>query len=1784
MRLETVLKLLPCVVFLLPNAMHAQTVLPPECAPGGHSILQNPYRSTTFSSSWLQQSALQDFICDHSLAPGWYQFQIFDKPASMPTQCVEVNHCGTQAPVWLSLGEGESLPGPLEVRQLTACAAWQFFPSSSKDCCMFRIPVTVRNCGDFYVYLLQPTQGCMGYCAQEMSDTLPTMSLTCGPDEVNVDGTCKTKQPPTPSVPTIVSEVTGNTVYLKCSFGSSSNISLGYVVAWSRLSPEGRKEELKQETTIQTSAFIELDGFNLRLGDKIYCSSSSFFLDSPDVRGASVESHEFFAGIRLRPEVSSVSEDGRLYELVVESTVPVPCLEESSSSTEPCTLSLRLSTSSKDERLLGADLSLSSCAVDLSRGPCRDGICSRALIHFSPVTDFVKDGNRTTQISVKSIVTQNFLWNGYSPEPVEITVKDVPSAYCYSFTDPHIITFDGRRYENFQIGTFVLYKSSFWPFEVHVRQWECGSVVHGASCVCGFVARDGGDVIAFDMCSGEMGETRPHLSVKNRDLSKSGIRITESYQGRKVTMTFSSGAFVRADVSDWGMSLTLRAPGSDRSRTEGLCGTYDGQSHNDFHSAGGATLEDLHDFISEWRLPPGSSLFDTVPSHLSTLSPRKYCNCQAEPRLTSPRARSQPISSSDSTCSHHGNVHLPSVIPTLDVTAEYISSVELLKGEGNERQPLPPGHSRRNTQVEAGDAQPRERSFPSRASRDGASTSADHQRRRDSRQTHRYVSNSPHQSLSQSDLEGFTYFFPEDHEAAVKPDSSLTWPTPSGLAEQQARTQCRLAVANSSIALGCGRLLGESIISRAVAMCVTDLQLKDELSWLNATLPLLENECERRLLEERRREEEYQDVLAVLKCPNLCNWNGQCSEWGCVCFPGFGSYDCSMLSDQIPEITELEKEGLCDVRQGDCSTIQVYGQGFKDSYELKCEFVKEKFVDGEWVLDEPQFVLAIFLDVTALECQLPLEDSRAPADLDLEQVTNRPLARWQIKVSNDGYSYSNAKILTLYDGACQICSLDTEVLCTLREKTCNIDGVCYSEGESNPSSPCISCRPDSSKHTWSIAEKNEPPVFQSLPFHLWSFEGENFIYQLQARDPEGSTVLFTLESGPEGASLSPAGLLLWNPAETTDAHTFQFTATDDCNAETRASVQVSVRSCECLNGASCVTNVNLPAGSGEYLCACLEGFKGERCEVDVDDCKPNPCRLGRCIDGPNSFSCICPPGMTGRTCREDIDECISRPCFPGVGCNNTLGSFVCGVCPQGYGGDGKSCIRNQDSLVKEAVTTPARVPQVSMRPRPSGPSLCSRQPCHPGVQCFESVHVSSGFACGPCPPGLHGNGRTCTATGQGTVASEADGHIHGIKSNSSKEMTPISSSSSPTSPRRPPDRRTRPEATISSIRRPTSGDRKTTGTPQNQTATRVFPPTVHRGQPTEVEPNPDLTTRVKWGSPSHHVTCADSPCFPGVPCEPSVTGSFRCGRCPYGYTGDGVTCKAVCRYQCARNMECTLPNTCTCKEGYTGYNCHIAVCRPDCRNQGKCVRPNVCECPVGYSGPTCEEASCEPPCQHGGTCLARNLCTCPYGYVGPRCEIMVCNRHCENGGECVSPDVCKCKPGWYGPTCNSALCNPVCLNGGTCIKPNICACPSGFYGSQCQIAVCSPPCKNGGQCMRNNVCSCPEGYTGKRCQKSVCEPICMNKGKCVGPNTCSCASGWRGKRCNIPVCLQKCKNGGECLGPNTCQCPTGWEGLQCQTPVCKQRCLNGGRCVLPDYCHCRKGYKGLTCAIKATQA
>ncbi|XP_054419803.1 von Willebrand factor D and EGF domain-containing protein [Pteronotus mesoamericanus] len=1748
------------LILLAPgNGQQAQ-----ECSPGGHQLLQSPHRSVHFDSMHLQQSATQDLICDHSLAAGWYRFLIFDRPAEMPTKCVEMNHCGTQAPIWLSLGDSETLPPPGEITQLTACATWQFLLSTTKDCCLFQIPVSVRNCGQFFVYLLQPTQGCMGYCAEAISET---KLHPCGSDEIEIGGDCVRElsasvpppPPPPPGRPEVVVELIESRVFCRCVFDvSPANNPVGFLIAWSRLSSQEIKEELKQETTVEAFSLLELDGVNLRLGDRIFCMASTFFLENPHVKSLPIESREFFAGIKLQPELSTISEDGKEYQLKIESTIPIVCSEFSELHQE-CKISLKLKTVDQGKEQLGLNLALSSCHVDLHQSSsCAHGTCSHTLVYYTAVTDFIQDGDRVTDIIVEPIVNEDFLWNSYIPDSIQIRVKDVPTAYCYSFTDPHIITFDGRVYDNFKTGTFVLYKSMSREFEVHVRQWDCGSLHYPVSCNCGFVAKEEGDVVTFDMCGGQLHESEPYLFVKSQD-ETSSIKISESYLGRKVTIWFSSGAFIRADLSEWGMSLTIRAPSSDYRNTLGLCGTFDENPENDFHDKNGVKIDQTFNncvaFINEWRILPGKSMFDTMPISLSSPGKLHYCSCSLDTTSLYPSSNHLAIvSPSDivSDCKDLTHVKFSSLIPELDVTSKYVNPEALVRGitkhtsqeENNWNFSQEKKHENLtkldlNLQI-----------YPENEKQNAPKTSGNgthtrdqvshktgwHQQNRWKQQNlYEFFPSFAFQSLSQSDLEEFTYFFPEDHTEDAQEEFVPTWPTPSGLTERSTSALCQQTLANSSLGRHCLAFLGERLDS-VIDMCVKDVLLKDDLRWAEAGVALLENECERRILEEGKyNTEEYaksiEDILLVLKCPNFCSGNGQCMPWGCLCSPGFSSYDCGGSHDKAPEITELENAGFCNVRKYSCMMVRVFGQGFKESPSFKCEVTKLQYNSSKWVLGEAFYAHTVFQNSRTVDCQLPT-DGQQPGIMDLKG--EKPIVKWQLKVTNDGYRFSNPKIMIIYDGACQVCGLYEKDSCTTKENICIIDGLCYTDGDKNPTRPCLICRPKVSKFTWSFLENNQPPVIQIQQDKLQTFYGENFVYQLTAFDPEGHDIHFTLSSGPEGANVSSAGLLKWK-AESQTPPPFTLLLSDDCNAETEVTIELTVKSCDCLNGGQCVSDINFPLGSRPYLCVCLPGFQGSLCEVDVTECQSNPCGHGRCVSSFHSYSCDCPPELKGKNCQEDVNECESRPCFPGVQCFNTFASYHCGSCPKGFYGDGKICHdQNFQSPPTEHLLTGASITHSPATIKTNDTSCLSLKSVTTQMNNSKPVpHQTPGFK--------HADHTLSTNLSLGELE------------------VPISINT----------KHARDE-----VKDVTQGPLQTESGGHNAQITKSAEGYTHHkdGSALIILPeNLGLTNKS---------TCAKSPCFPGVSCVPTTDGHFRCGRCPFGYYGDGINCRAICRHPCGKGRECVAPNICKCKPGYTGSNCQTAVCHPDCRNHGKCIKPNICECPPGQGGPTCDEEICSPLCQHGGTCLAGNLCTCPYGFVGPRCETMVCNRHCENGGECLTPDVCQCKPGWYGPTCSTASCDPVCLNGGSCYKPNTCLCPNGFFGAQCQNALCYPPCKNGGHCIRNNVCTCREGYTGRRCQKSICDPMCMNGGKCVGPNICSCPSGWRGKQCNTPICFQKCKNGGECIAPSICHCPTSWEGMQCQIPICTQKCLYGGRCVLPNLCSCRAGYSGVRCEKK----
>ncbi|KAI4897862.1 hypothetical protein NFI96_020861 [Prochilodus magdalenae] len=494
-----------------------------------------------------------------------------------------------------------------------------------------------------------------------------------------------------------------------------------------------------------------------------------------------------------------------------------------------------------------------------------------------------------------------------------------------------------RRFENQQTGTFVLYRATGRAFEVHSRQWDCGSRHYPVSCTCGLAAREGNEVVTLDMCNGQLQETRPQLSIKSLgSASANKVKIHEMHHGKKLTgkdpeggvreavrslptssfqIQFPSGAFVRADVADWGMSVTVRAPSRDFNRTRGLCGTFDRNTHNDLHGPEGHLYQntELDRFIQEVGLEPGESLFDRTPPAEAEQISRSFCACQSGPGAQSVQDTAAPP------CLSQDQVDQTSLFPSRDATLEFTLRRPAVRSDLTEEElrmdslfyPVTPQTDR--------EAVPDPSSGP---------------------RTKRQVRVRSLQSLGNIDLGNLAYFFPDDHLSLDRPAAHPSWPTPSGLTSTKALELCRLALVNSSVGVACGRVLGRRL-EEAVDLCVLDLQLKDDLAWEDALLPFLENECERRWLENRASVSGGEaDVAMALRCPSLCNGKGKCMEWGCQCDPGHSHYDCSLTISQRVELTDLENGGMCDVRAQDCDGVRVFGLGFIDSPRLTCVITK----------------------------------------------------------------------------------------------------------------------------------------------------------------------------------------------------------------------------------------------------------------------------------------------------------------------------------------------------------------------------------------------------------------------------------------------------------------------------------------------------------------------------------------------------------------------------------------------------------------------------------------------------------------------------------------------------------------------------------------------------------------------------------------------------------------------------------------------------------------------------
>lgn len=81
------------------------------------------------------------------------------------------------------------------------------------------------------------------------------------------------------------------------------------------------------------------------------------------------------------------------------------------------------------------------------------------------------------------------------------------------------------------------------------------------------------------------------------------------------------------------------------------------------------------------------------------------------------------------------------------------------------------------------------------------------------------------------------------------------------------------------------------------------------------------------------------------------------------------------------------------------------------------------------------------------------------------------------------------------------------------------------------------------------------------------------------------------------------------------------------------------------------------------------GFTGIQCEININECEPNPClNGGTCQDLINGFMCSCANGFSGSRCQINIDDCMSQPCRNKGICHDSIASYTC-ECPPGYTGN-----------------------------------------------------------------------------------------------------------------------------------------------------------------------------------------------------------------------------------------------------------------------------------------------------------------------------------------------------------------------------------------------------------------------------------------------------------------------------------------------------------------------------------
>lgn len=208
-------------------------------------------------------------------------------------------------------------------------------------------------------------------------------------------------------------------------------------------------------------------------------------------------------------------------------------------------------------------------------------------------------------------------------------------------------------------------------------------------------------------------------------------------------------------------------------------------------------------------------------------------------------------------------------------------------------------------------------------------------------------------------------------------------------------------------------------------------------------------------------------------------------------------------------------------------------------------------------------------------------------------------------------------------------------------------------------------------------------------------------------------------------------------------------------------------------------------------------------------------------------------------------------------------------------------------------------------------------------------------------------------------------------------------------------------------------------------------------------------------------------------------------------------------FECYNFGSCIAPDVCTCRDGFSGFDCRTPLCRHQqasgkivgCQNGGSCRNKDDCHCIQVVSVLWTAHANAERGLT-GWTGTDCSMPMCVQGFYDPFCNESFAPGgegcyHCANGGNCVAPDTCKCHEGWTGFDCRTPICEAVAdplvrkqLMTSDPEKIQI------FETDPCGMVGFDTPGVDGGVAYRGNctmpnqcTCVCRETYDARLCEE-----------------------------------------------------------------------------------------------------